>query len=355
MTYRVVQWGTGNVGTLALKAIINHPDLELAGLVVHSDAKAGKDAGDIAGTAPTGVKATLAADVDALLATRPDCVSYMATGDLRPTEAVNDMCKVLEAGVNVVSTSVVPLVHPPSAEPSSVAQLQKAAEQGGASFFTSGIDPGFANDILPLTLMSACERIDSVRIMEILNYSTYNQPEVLFDTMGFAQPIDSTPLLLTPGVLGFAWGGTVHMLAEGLGVELDEIRETHERVPAPETFTILPGTVEKGTTAGLRFEVQGIVNGRPAIVIEHVTRLRNDIAPDWPQPTGLGCYRVIIEGSPSMTCDLQLVGEDGDENTGGLVATAMRVLNAVPAVCAAAPGLLSTLDLPLVTGRHLLG
>jgi 4-hydroxy-tetrahydrodipicolinate reductase len=338
-----------------LKAIINHPDLELAGLVVHSDAKAGKDAGDIAGTGPTGVKATLAADVDALLATRPDCVSYMATGDLRPAEAVNDMCKVLEAGVNVVSTSVVPLVHPPSAEPSSVAQLRKAAEQGGASFFTSGIDPGFANDILPLTLLSACERIDSVRIMEILNYSTYNQPEVLFDTMGFAQPIDSMPLLLTPGVLGFAWGGTVHMLADGLGVELDEIRETHERVPAPETFTILPGTVEKGTTAALRFEVQGIVKGRPAIVIEHVTRLRNDLAPDWPQPTGLGCYRVIIEGSPSMTCDLQLVGEDGDENTGGLVATAMRVLNAVPAVCAAAPGLLSTLDLPLVTGRHLLG
>ena len=96
-----------------------------------------------------------------------------------------------------------------------------------------------------------------------------------------------------------------------------------------------------------------MVNGRPAIVIEHVTRLRDDVAPDWPQPTGQGCYRIIIEGSPSMQCDLQLVGEDGDENTAGLVATAMRVLNAVPAVCAAPPGVLSTLDLPLVTGHHL--
>jgi 4-hydroxy-tetrahydrodipicolinate reductase len=352
MTYRVVQWGTGNVGHLALKAIVNHPDLELAGLVVHSKSKVGTDAGELAGIGATGVIAT--DDVDALLAAKPDCVSYMATGDLRPVEAVDDMCRCLEAGVNVVSTSVVPLVHPPSADKGSVAKLQAACEKGGASFFTSGIDPGFANDILPLTLLSACERVDSVRIMEILNYSTYNQPEVLFDTMGFAQPVDASPLLLLPGVLSLAWGGTVNMLAEALGVELDEIRETHERVAAPETFTIEPGTVQEGTTAGIRFEVQGIVHGRPAIIVEHVTRLRNDIAPDWPQPTGLGCYRIIIEGSPSMTCDLQLVGEDGDENTAGLVATAMRVLNAVPAVCAAEPGVLSTLDLPLVTARHLL-
>lgn len=351
MTYRVVQWGTGNVGHLALKAIVHHPDLELAGLIVHSPAKVGKDAGDLAGIGTTGVLAT--DDVDAVLASRPDCVSYMATGDLRPSEAVDDMCRCLRAGINVVSTSVVPLVHPPSADKASVEKLRAACEAGGASFFTSGIDPGFANDILPLTLLSACERIDSVRVMEILNYSTYDQPEVLFGTMGFGQPLDASPLLVLPGVLSLAWGGTVNLLAEGLGVELDEIRETHQRVPAPEAFTIPPGTVAEGTTAGLRFEVQGMVKGRPAIVIEHVTRLRGDIAPDWPQPTGQGCYRIIIEGSPSMQCDLQLVGEDGDENTAGLVATAMRVLNAVPAVCAAPPGVLSTLDLPLVTGRHL--
>jgi 2,4-diaminopentanoate dehydrogenase len=353
MTYRVVQWGTGNVGHFALKAIVNHPDMELAGLIVHSPSKVGMDAGELAGIGPVGVKAT--DDVDAVLATKPDCVSYMATGDLRPTEAVDDMCRCLEAGVNVVSTSVVPLVHPPSADKAAVEKLEAACAKGGTTFFTSGIDPGFANDILPLTLLSACERVDSVRIMEILNYSTYNQPEVLFETMGFAKPLDASPLLLLPGVLSMAWGGTVNLLADGLGVELDEIREKHERVPAPDTFTIPPGTVEKGTTAGLRFEVQGMVNGKPAIIVEHVTRLREDIAPDWPQPTGLGCYRIIIEGSPSMQCDLQLVGEDGDENTAGLIATAMRVLNAIPAVCQAERGVISTLDLPLVTARHLLG
>ncbi len=106
--------------------------------------------------------------------------------------------------------------------------------------------------------------------------------------------------------------------------------------------------------AALRFEVQAIVGGRPAIVLEHVTRLRDDLAPDWPQPTGSGCYRVRIEGSPSITCELTLAGDDGDHNTGALVATALRILNAIPAVCAAEPGLLSALDLPLVTARHLL-
>ena len=111
--------------------------------------------------------------------------------------------------------------------------------------------------------------------------------------------------------------------------------------------------VEKGTTAALRFEVTGVVAGRPAVVVEHVTRMRGDVAPDWPQPRGQGSYRILVEGNPKMRCELELLGDDGDHNTGGLVATAMRVLNAIPAVCAADPGLLSALDLPLVTGRHL--
>ena len=352
MPYRVVQWGTGNVGRLALKAIIGHPDLDLVGLKVHSPDKVGRDAGELCGLSPVGVAAT--DDPAAVLALKPDCVSYMATGDLRPDEAVNDMCRLLEAGINVVSTSVVPLVYPPAAEPRAVEKLEAACRTGNTSCFTSGIDPGFANDLVPLTLMSACERVDSVRIMEILNYATYDQPEVLFGTMGFGQPLDSTPLLLFPGALTLAWGPIVRMIAAALDVELDEVRETHERRAADETFTIPPGTVEAGTMAGLRFEVQGIVGGRPAIVVEHVTRLRDDIAPDWPQPGGAGSYRIVIQGSPSMTCELELMGDDGDHNTGGLVATAMRVLNAVPAVCAAPPGLLSTLDLPLVTARHLM-
>ncbi len=350
MTLRVAQWSAGNVGRAAVQTIVNHPELELVDLIVHSSDKVGRDAGELCGIPAVGVAAT--DDIDAVIARRPDCISYTATGDLRPAGAVADMCRALEAGINVVSTSVVPLVHPKSADQGLVSQLSAATKAGGSSFFMSGIDPGFANDVLPLTLLGVADRVDSVRVMEILNYDTYDQAQVLFETMGFGQPMDHIPLLLLPGVLGLAWGGVVNLIAEGVGVEIDELRETYERQPAPSTFTIPAGAVEKGTVAALRFAVEGMVNGEPAIVLEHVTRLRDDVAPDWPRAlNGKGSYRVIIEGSPRMQCELEIEGEDGDPNTGGLLVTATRIVNAIPAVCAAEPGLLTPLDLPLVTGR----
>ena len=145
------------------------------------------------------------------------------------------------------------------------------------------------------------------------------------------------------------------MIADGLGVELDEIRETHEAPARGDDFDIAAGRVEEGTTAALRFEVQGIVNGRPAIVVEHVTRLHDDLAPDWPQPRRpRRLPHHSSRGRPTLQCDLEMTDADGDHNTAGLVVTAMRLVNAIPAVCAAEPGLLSTLDLPLVTGRHVM-
>jgi len=352
MPYRVIQWSTGNVGRHALRAIIRHPDLELVGLWVHSREKAGQDAGTLCGLEPTGVRATN--DAEALLALDADCVCYTATADLRPAEALADLCRILAAGKNVVSSSFVPLVYPPAVDPGLVSPLEEACRRGGVSFYTSGIDPGLANDALPLLLLSACERVDTVRVMEIVNYATYDQPQVLFETMGFGQPPDHTPLLLVPGVLALAWGPVVHALAAGLGASVEDLREVHERRVTETAFTIPSGRVPAGTTAAMRFEVQGIVRGRPAIIVEHVTRLRDDIASEWPRPTGSGCYRVVVEGSPGMTCELTLRGDDGDHNTGGLVATAMRLLNAIPAVCAAPPGLLSPRDLPLYTAHGLL-
>jgi 2,4-diaminopentanoate dehydrogenase len=352
MTLRVVQWGTGNVGRRALGGIVHHPDLELVGLVVHDSAKNGLDAGELCGLERIGVAATT--DIDAALATQPDCVAYFATADLRPHEAVADIEHVLRSGSNVVSTSIVSLVYPPAADPAHQAALESACRDGNASCFTSGIDPGFANDLVPLMLSGFCERVDSVRISEILDYSTYDQPKVLFETMGFGQPLDSQPLLLLPGSLTYAWGGVVEMLAAGLGVELDRIDEWHERWPAPRDVDCGIGVVREATMAALRFEVRGVRAGRDAIVVEHVTRMYPDAAPEWPQPAGEGSYRVMVEGSPTIKVELELVGIDGDHNDAGLLATAMRVLNAVPAVCAAEPGLLSPLDLPLVTGRGLM-
>jgi hypothetical protein len=352
VTYRVIQWSTGNVGRYALRGIIEHPGLELVGVWVHSAAKSGRDAGELCGVGPTGVAATN--DADELLALEADCVCYTATGDLRPGEALADLCRILESGKNVVSSSLVQTVYPPGGPKELIAPLEEACRAGGVSFFTSGIDPGFANDLIPLVLTGVCERIDSVRVQEVLNYATYDQPEVLFETMGFGKPLEDTPLILMPGVLTLAWGGVVHALAAGLGVEVERIEEWYEKSPAPETFSIPPGTLEHGTMAGLHFEVRGIVGGRPRIVVEHVTRLREDIAPEWPAPPGVGGYRVIVDGSPAIRLELSTAGDGGDENSGGLIVTAMRLLNAIPAVCAAPPGLLSALDLPLVTGRCLM-
>jgi len=350
MPLRVIQWSTGNVGTFALRAILRHPELELAGVWVHSEKKAGSDAGELCGLPACGVVATR--DADALLALDADCVVYTATADMRPGDAVDDMCRILASGKNVVSSSVVGLVHPTSLSPDMTRKLEQACSEGGASFFTSGIDPGFANDVLPLTLSGLCERWDQIRIQEIVNYATYDQPDVIFGIMGFGQPMDAMPLLMHPGTLTFAWGGTLRILAEGLGVSLDEIREVRERRPAESRIETPIGPIEKGTMAALRFEVQGIVNGRPALVVEHVTRMHDDLCPDW--PAGVGGYRVVIEGVPRMVCTLDMEDEHGDHAVGGVLLTATRLVNAIPAVCAADPRPLSALDLPLVTGKGLL-
>ncbi|MQA07008.1 MAG: diacylglycerol kinase [Pseudonocardiaceae bacterium] len=354
MPYRVVQWSTGNVGRHALAGINAHPDLELAGVWVSNPDKVGVDAGTLAGL-PHQLGVTASGDVDEILALRPDCVVYTAMADNRIMEALDELRRILNAGINVVSSSPVFLQFPDGVVPEDVSgPVRLAAEQGGASLWVNGIDPGFANDWLPLTLTGISERIDAVRCLEILDYSTYDNRTVLFDIMGFGDEVEKTPLLLQPGILTMAWGSVVRQLAAGLDVELDGIEEHYERLPALETFPIRSGTIERGTAAALRFEVRGMAGGRPVLVLEHVTRLRPDLGADWPQPTGQGCYRVEVSGEPDYTLDLRLLGSDGDHNTAGLKATAMRLVNAIPAVVHARPGLLSALDLPPVTGRGLL-
>ena len=351
MGYRVVQWSTGHVGAHAVRAILDHPALELVGLWVHSDDKVGRDAGELVGRGPIGVLATN--DVDALLDLQPDVVCYTATADLRPAEAVADIARILASGANVVSSSLVQLLHPKTADRSLMDPLEAACKEGGTSCFFNGIDPGFANDLLPIVLSGVSQRIRSVRIMEILNYATYDQPEVLFDTMGFGQPLDSQPLLLLPGILSYAWGGAVQVIAEALDVELDEVREVFEREAFDRDVEVAGRTVETGTQAALRFEVQGIAHGRPVIIVEHVTRLHDDAAPDWPRQEGQGGYKLTIEGEPTIHCEFHAVGGDGDINSGGLVVTATKLLNAIPAVVAAPPGVLSVNDLPVISGAGL--
>jgi 4-hydroxy-tetrahydrodipicolinate reductase len=352
-TYRVVAWSTGNVGRHAIAGIDARPDLELVGLWVSNPDKVGKDAGELAGLGRTlGVAAT--DDVEALLALEPDVVVHSAMADNRLMEALEDLQRILRAGVNVVSSGPVFLQYPYGVvDDSMITPVVDAAVAGGVSLFVNGVDPGFANDALPLALSGVSERIDEIRVAEVLNYATYDQPMVIFDIMGFGRPIDDVPMILQPGVMTMAWGSVVRQLAAGLDVELDSVEEWYERLPATETFEVSSGTIEKGTAAALHFELRGIRHGRAAIVLEHVTRLHDDLGPEWPQPAGHGCYRVTITGEPNYTLDLQLLGSDGDHNTAGLKATAMRLVNSVPAVVEGAPGLLTALDLPPVYGRGL--
>jgi hypothetical protein len=354
MAIRVAQIGTGNVGRHALTQLITDPQFELTGVWVSSESKAGKDAAELAGLDDsTGVTATT--DLDAILADSPECAVYTAMADNRLPDALEDYRRILAAGINVVGSSAVFLQYPWHVLPEElVSPIEDAAQAGKSSLFVNGIDPGFANDLLPLALAGTCQSIEQIRCMEIINYDTYDSATVMFDVMGFGRPLDDLPMLLQPGVLSLAWGSVVRQLAAGLGVDLDEVTETYVREPAPEDFDIASGHIPMGSAAALRFEVRGMVNGKPAVVLEHVTRLRDDLCPDWPQPAQEGgSYRVEVTGEPSYGLDLCLSSRKGDHNHAGLVATAARVVNAIPAVVEAPAGIRTTLDLPLITGKGL--
>jgi 4-hydroxy-tetrahydrodipicolinate reductase len=350
---RVIQVSTGNIGTHALRAIIQNPAFELAGLWVHGADKVGRDAGSLAGLPPTGVLATN--DLDALLKLDAPVVCYCSGADSRLGEAVADFEKILRAGKNIVSTSLPILTYPPQTNAAFREPLEATCRDGNATCFVSGIDPGFANDLIPLALLGACHRVEQVRMAEVMNYATYDQPHSLFDIMGFGGSLSETPMLLMPGILTFAWGGVIQMIADACGAKLDDIVEVHERLPAPHDIEITLGTIRAGTTAALRFELQGMVGGRPAIVLEHVTRIADDVAPHWPHGHGSGSYRIEITGEPNISMDFHLSGADGDHNTGGLLASAMRIVHAIPAVLAAPPGLVSTLDFMPIRPRGVFG
>lgn len=354
MAIKVAAIGTGNVGKHALTQLITDPRFDLTAVWVSSESKAGKDAAELAGLRDsTGIHATT--DFDAVLATQPEVAVYTALADNRLPDALEDYRRILAAGVNVVGSSAVFLQHPWQVLPAElITPIEDAAKAGNASIFVNGIDPGFANDLLPMALAGTCQSIQQIRCMEIINYDTYDSAAVMFDVMGFGGALDETPMLLQPGVLSLAWGSVVRQLAAWLGIELDEVNETHVRVPAPEAFDIAAGRIEKGTTAAIRFEVRGIKDGDVAVVLEHVTRLRDDLCPDWPQPAQHGgSYRIEITGEPSYTLDLCLSSPNGDHNHAGLVATAARVVNAIPAVIDAAPGIVTARELPPVTGKGL--
>ncbi|MGW5381571.1 NAD(P)H-dependent amine dehydrogenase family protein [Nocardia sp. NPDC003963] len=352
---RTVVWSTGGVGAIAVDAIDRRPDLELVGVWVHSPAKVGRDSGELAGGRPNGIAAT--GDAEALLALRPDCVVYAASGPERDAGAVPDYLRFLEAGINVVSTTSTSLVYPPAYySPEWRDQLQLAAKAGNASFYASGIFPGFGSDQLALLMTTQSKTIRRITATEIALNDHYPVAEVMMDGMGFGRPLDFVPMLETPGFVEMAWKAPIHLIAEGLGVEVEQVRGSLDRRRTDRDIEVAFGTIAAGTCGAVRTRAAGVVDGAETIVIEHIIRMSREVAPDWPTSEFDATYRVDIDGDPDIHCAMNL-GDAAGHGAGraAMAATAMRVVNAIPFVVDAPSGLLSSLDIPATLPRYVFG
>jgi hypothetical protein len=341
------------MGATAIRSAVAFPGLQLSGVITSSPDKDGKDAATFARLdSETGVAATT--DVDAALA-GCDAVAYMASGDIRPDDAVNDIERCLRAGKHVVTPSLYSLYDPRSAPPEWVERLTQGAEEGGATLLVSGVDPGWGNDALAIIAAGLCTRIQSIHCQEIFDYSTYDQPYAVKVSCGFGGPMgpeDPVPMMLLPSIPTMVWGGNIRLIGRGLGLEIDEITEEVERQPLEETVDTVMGQFEKGTQGAFWLKVIGKSGGRERIVIDHITRIHASCAPEWPYPDeGVGDHRVIVDGDPQLTLVSRADVRGGTRADGGNTTAANRLLGALDWLSTQKPGIYDGLDVPMQSAR----
>jgi hypothetical protein len=357
---RVIQWGVGAVGTHALRFVLESSDLELVGVKCFTEEKDGTDVGELLGLPPVGVTATR--DAAALLSMSADCVLYMPRDVfLDPTVPgspaagwVEEVVAILESGKNVVSPLQSAMHWRHLADGEGLRQrLEAACQVGGVSVFFTGLDPGFVSDCLAITVASAAGSITQVRTLEVIDYDTYPSPETLA-SMGFAHPPDPGAGAADDSLVP-SWGCALWLVADSLGVELDDIVLATETLTAQEPFTSVGGLlVDRGTVAAMRWSITGMVGGQPRVVATHVARMRSDLAPEWPRIGDKGGYRVEVDGSPPLRAELPL-GLDGGTGTclgDAIVMTAARCVNSLQGVIEAPPGYRLLTDLKMFGGRH---
>jgi 2,4-diaminopentanoate dehydrogenase len=359
MAYRILQWGTGNVGHHALRAIIERPDFELVGLRVYDRAKVNVDAGELLGREPIGVLAT--DDPEMIMNLEADCVCYSSLGTtIGGGESVlDDICRLLSSGKNVVSSAVEhhayfrPGLQFEGAGSNAFERLNDACSAGGTSFFHVGVNPGFAMDLWPMTLSRLCRRIDRLVAIEVVDMADYTSVQIVRDAIGFGLPPGEDSLVDQDNrdVYQSSFYLSMRMLADALGVVLDDVRYRREVAVAEHPFEIATGIIEAGTVAAMKMIFDGIIHGRPMITFELVWRVSADVAPEW--PTGKSRWILHVEGDPDLESEIALhTVEDSGRATSLAVATLL--LNSVPTVVAAAPGLLDNLTMPPHGGGYFL-
>lgn len=359
MSYRLIQWGTGNVGKHALRTIIERPSYELVGVRVYNPDKVGKDAGGLIGAPDTGVLAT--DDVEQILALDADCVCYTALGSTLGDweQSLDDICRLLASGKNVVSSAVeyFAYFHPhvlpgrDLAEPRK--KLETACRAGGTSFYHVGINPGFTMDAWPIMMSRLSRRIEKIQVVELVDMTAYASPHMVCDVLGFGGPgdTDSPALLAMADLEQSAYAIPMHMLSDAIGFDVEEMRFSHEVALASETFTVTAGTIEAGTVAAQKFRFEGVHQGRTIVDLALVWRLSDDVAPDW--PSGASRWILRIDGDPTIESEVAM-STSYDTKRAVSLSVATLTLNAVPVVCAAAPGLLDNLSIPVHGGGHVL-
>ena len=344
--YRVIQWATGSIGQISIRHFAANPGFELVGAYVTSDAKAGKDAGALAGLEDLGVIATR--DAGALLALEADCVNYA------PLYAdVDEMCTILRAGKNLVTPAG--FIYPYALGQQVVGQLERACQEGGVSVYGSGIHPGFAGDLLPITLSRLCTWIDHVIVQEVADLRNHPSTKMNFEGLGFGRPpdeavADPSPLIRT---MERIFRESMAFLADGLGIAVERFTTDFDVAVATRDLVVRSGEIARGTVAGMRHQWQAWSYGRPVIIFQSFWKMADDIEPDWGYDNAK--YTLIVEGEPSLKLNLEPTkpGPGGDIGYWGRVWTAMSVVNAIPAVCAAAPGVRTHFDLPPVRPLNL--
>jgi hypothetical protein len=326
-----------------LRGIINDPDLDLIGVLVTTPDKVGVDVGSLCGLPDVGLLAT--DDVDAIIAAKLDCFCYCGTAVRREEQAIEDMARLLTAGINVVTISTIPMIYSPSAPQTWRGTIENACREGGSSFYATGSEPGVASLNIPTTLLAGAGQVDSYRMDEYALGLDEVYPiwDVLHESMGFGKPDGHVPARIASGKVRHDWETVVRYIAEILGYELDVIDLDWETVKAPTDLDTNVGVLAAGTICAHRWQLAGKINGKAVVSVQYFATVSSTPWPEsWPRPVAEAASAVVyrVAGRPNMRMQLCFDPQDGEKNLNSATPlTGMAAVNAIPYLVAAAPGI----------------